>query len=410
MEQDWENLPKHLLDSVAEKLLKPLDYLGFSLVCKTWYSVAKDNESKHPRMTAPMLLFYSGRKQYWNFYDVIDKKVLKFQAKVPWKVFVGSSKGWLLFVHRNVREKNLGVTLVNPFLRIKGRKNKENTIICLPPLTPPGWEKWYVNCEEYVCKATISADPISNTNDCIVTVIHLERGNLAFIRLGKDTTWTYVDESVDNALDEDIGCQMIEEVVNVGNTFYAVNYYREVLCYDVTTGWTYSDVKMVRRGNSPDCNNSKRYIFEVEENRLLMVERYRGYTEDDIRVTKKFRVFELNVQTGEWTEKNTLGGDALFVGDNTSIRVSSAKICGLRSNCIYFNHDIDYVGTGIDYDFGVYNVEDQSFPETYTKRFKKILQMSSPRPIWVKPILSFPFISSYIGWLGCPATSHGESS
>lgn len=98
----------------------------------------------------------------------------------------------------------------------------------------------------------------------------------------------------------------------------------------------------------------------------------------------------VNGLTGEWTEKNTLGGDALFVGDNTSIRVSSAKICGLRSNCIYFNHDIDYVGTGIDYDFGVYNVEDQSFPETYTKRFKKILQMSSPRPIWVNPILSFP--------------------
>ncbi|KAL6224955.1 hypothetical protein ACLB2K_003809 [Fragaria x ananassa] len=255
-------------------------------------------------------------------------------------------KGWLLFVHR---EKNLGVTLVNPFLRIKGRKNKENSIICLPPLTPPGWEKWYVNCEEYVCKDTISADPISNTNDCIVTVIHL-----ALIRLGKDTTWTYVDQSVDNALDEDIGCQMIEEVVNVGNTFYVVNYYREVLCYDVSTR-TYSDVKMVRRGNSPDCYNSKRYTFEVE-----------------------------------WTEKNTLGGAALFVGDNTSIRVSSAKICGLGSNCIYFNHDIDYVGTGNDYDFGVYNVEDQSFPETYTKRFKKILQMSSPRPIWVKPILSFP--------------------
>ncbi|PRQ48224.1 putative F-box domain-containing protein [Rosa chinensis] len=107
MERDWKNLPKHLLDSVAEKLLKPLDYLGFSLVCKSWYSVAKDNKSKHERMTGPMLLFYSGRKHYWNFYDVINKKVLKFQAKVPWKPLVGSSKGWLVFVHRNTEDSKV---------------------------------------------------------------------------------------------------------------------------------------------------------------------------------------------------------------------------------------------------------------------------------------------------------------
>ncbi|PRQ48225.1 hypothetical protein RchiOBHm_Chr2g0108321 [Rosa chinensis] len=120
-----------------------------------------------------------------------------------------------------------------------------------------------------------------------------------------------------------------------------------------------------------------------------MVQRYMEYSEDK-RVTKKFRVFELNFQTGEWTEKNTLGGVALFVGDNSSICVLASKVSGFQSNCIYFNHDCDYVGGGDEYDFGVYNVEDQSFPKTYTNRVKKILQMSYPQPIWVKPTLSFP--------------------
>ncbi|KAK9902583.1 hypothetical protein M0R45_001518 [Rubus argutus] len=147
-------------------------------------------------MTAPMLLFYSGRTQYWNFYDIINKKVLDFQVNVPKKGLVGSSKGWLVFVKRNVVDIKL-------------------------------------------LEATISADPILNASDCIVTVIHLERYTLAFIRLGKDTTWTYVDESVDDSLE---GCCMIEDVANVGNKLYAVNYWSELLSFDVTT-WSNSNMR-----------------------------------------------------------------------------------------------------------------------------------------------------------------------
>jgi hypothetical protein len=383
---DWENLPKHLLDSVVEKLLKPSDYLGFSLVCKSWYSVAKDNKSKHARMTAPMVLFYSGRTQYWNFYDIVNKKILDFQVNVPKMGLVGSSKGWLVYVKRNVVDKTFGVTLVNPFFRVRGSKRKKNSLIHLPPLNPPGWEKWYKNCERYVCKATISADPILNASDCVVTVIHLERNTLAFIRLGKDTTWTYVDESVVDSLE---GCCMIEDVANVGNKFYAVNYWSELLSFDVTTR-SNSNMRLVGRGSCPDYDDIKRYIFEGEENKLLMVQRYLEFGETK-RETKKFRVFELSFQTGEWTEKNTLGDIALFIGNNSSIYVSASKNSGFQSNCIYFNHDRDYVGhDNRAYDFGVYNVEDQSSPKTYTKRAKKLLKMSYPLPIWVMPTLSFP--------------------
>ncbi|PRQ48226.1 hypothetical protein RchiOBHm_Chr2g0108331 [Rosa chinensis] len=338
-------------------------------------------------MTAPMLLFYSGRKDYWNFYDLVNKKVLNFQVNVPRKRLIGSSKGWLIFTEKNTVDKTFGVTLVNPLFRVRGREKKENSLIRLPPLTPPGWKKWYKDCERFVCKATISADPILNAHDCIVTVIHLERCTLAFIRLGKDTTWTYVNESVDNAR---LGCHMVEEAASLGNKFYAVNSWSEVLFFDVST-WSNSNIKLVGRGNRPDDDDDdiKRYIFEGEGNKLWMVQRYLEFGEVK-RVTKKFRVFELNYQAGEWTEKNTLGDFAVFVGDNFSVCVLAAKLLGFQSNCIYFNHDRDYVGYYYEaYDFGVYNVEDQCFEEIYTESVEKLLEMSYPLPIWVMPALCF---------------------
>ncbi|KAL6220293.1 hypothetical protein ACLB2K_008049 [Fragaria x ananassa] len=336
MERDWETFPKHLLDSVAEKLPKPSDYLGFSLVCKSRYSVAKDNSTKHASMTAPMLLFNSGKKDYCSFYDLISQKVLNFQVNVPRTRLVGSSKGWLIFTEKNTVDRTFSVTLVNPLFRIIGREDKANSLIRLPHLTPRGWKKWYKNSRRYVRKATISADPVLHQNDCIVTVIHLERGRSAFINLGKDTKWTYVDEKVDDAL---LGFHMIEEVASLGNKFYAVNCWSEVLSFDVAAGCSSSNTKLVGRGCDPGEYDTKHYIGE--KNTLWMVQRYLKFGSSK-RMTKKFRVFELNFRGAEWTEKNTLDDAALFVGENSSVRKLPAEVVGFESNCIYFNHDFDY--------------------------------------------------------------------
>nr|XP_011457611.1 PREDICTED: putative F-box protein At5g55150 [Fragaria vesca subsp. vesca] len=255
-------------------------------------------------MTAPMLLFNSGKKDGWNFYDLITQKVLNIQVNVPRKQLVGSSKG---------------------------------------------------------CKATVSADPILDANDCIVTVIHLESGRLAYFRLGKDTTWTYIEERPDEIVEKALlGFHMVEEVASLGNKLYAVNSYSEVLSFDATTGCSLN-TKLVGRGCEPDANDIKHYIFEGENNKLWMVQRYLKF-EKDKRVTKKFRVFELNFQTAEWTEKKTLDHVALFLGNNSSVLLLAAELVGFESNCIYFNHDFDYVGIYYDEnDFGVYDVEDQCF-------------------------------------------------
>ncbi|KAI5347007.1 hypothetical protein L3X38_014886 [Prunus dulcis] len=101
---------------------------------------------------------------------------------------------------------------------VNGRKKRKESFINLPPLDKGNL------CDEgtiaeFVVKATISADPILDANNCVVVVIYEGSCKLAFIRLNKDTTWTYVDprlEYIGQSLD------MIEDVVHVKEKFYAV--------------------------------------------------------------------------------------------------------------------------------------------------------------------------------------------
>lgn len=131
---------------------------------------------------------------------------------------MGFSKGWLITI-----DEKFIVTLINPFSRVKGRKVEENSIIkCHPEKKRRPWHnpKLY---KYYVHKARISANPISNAKDCIVMIIHGLRCQLAFIRLNKDTRWTYIDESI----------QQIQDVVYVEDKFYAIDHFNRLFCVEV---------------------------------------------------------------------------------------------------------------------------------------------------------------------------------
>ncbi|XP_004309192.1 PREDICTED: putative F-box protein At2g33200-like [Fragaria vesca subsp. vesca] len=232
MHQDWSKLPLHLLDSILERLELPSNYLRFSVVCKSWYCAAKDGKNLLAKIMSsghyypPMLLFHTNENNAWNLYSVPENKVLDIQLEIPniYKRFCGSSKGWLIAM-----DDNFGVNLINPFLRMKGRKPKENSIIHLPSLTPPPTASrrafWRTKYERFVYKAIITADPIINPDDCIVVVIYVERCRLAFIRLNKDISWTYMAEDY----------KTIEEVAYVDRKFYAVDNRSKVLCFDIVS-------------------------------------------------------------------------------------------------------------------------------------------------------------------------------
>ncbi|XP_021816911.1 F-box protein SKIP23-like [Prunus avium] len=369
MDSDWENLPKDLLDLIFERLELQSDYLAFSVVCKSWNSVAKNNCSQ----AGPMLLISSDKKDTWKLYDVTNDKVLDLRLRLSNKRFSGSSKGWLVVV-----EENYAVTLMNPFSRVKGCKEKENSIISLPPLMHP--DQSFKDLNHCLCKATISTYPILNADSCIVTVIYGDHDHFAFIRLGQDTNWTYID-------DRGLQFPLVEEVVHIGDKVYAVNQRGRLLSFDITSE---SEIKC--KNFSEEVKNSlrmssKTYLLNSNEKGLLIVKRHanwEGNVLDGKAVTYKFEIFELNFDKHEWIEKETLDDAALFLGNNSSVFVVASKFPGCQPNCIYFNSDWHPANWGPE-DFGVYNIKTQSISKPYTTTAMALLGRTTRPAMWVVP-------------------------
>ncbi|KAB2596639.1 F-box protein [Pyrus ussuriensis x Pyrus communis] len=369
----WQSLHKHLLDSVLERLESPKDYLHFSIVCKWWYSVAKDNYNPRAKVTTPvLLLIQTAKRGTWSLCDVMQNKVLDFHVQVPNVRFCGSSKGWLIYV-----DKDSVVTLVNPFFRVKRTRKKENSIIRLPPLISgvPPLKNWDSSISYYFAyKAILSADPVLCADNYIVVVICEVYCQLAFIRPGKDTTWTFVADSR----------HIIEDVVPVEDEFYGVDQgRRNLVAFDTSAQYKCNVILDV--GNTEEAP-AKRYLVDLNEKRFLMVERY-GNVIDGRRMTYQFRIFEMKSHKCEWTEIYDLGDVALFVGDNSSIALAASKYSGCQPNCIYFYHDNISQGAFQpmkSHDFGVYNVKDQSFSQPYPEDIMTLMQLTSRPPIWVE--------------------------
>ncbi|KAI5345872.1 hypothetical protein L3X38_013749 [Prunus dulcis] len=318
-----------------------------------------------------MLLIQSAKRATWNLYNPMTDNVLNVQFKLPKKRFCGFAKGWLIAMNMN-----LVVTLINPFYRVKGKKKREDSIINLPPQ-----DRNYGNflheqvIAAFVIKPTISVDPILNPNNCIVVAIYEGRGILAFIRLNKDTTWTYVDESL----------SFIQDVVHVEDKFYVVEEGGTLFSFDIISQCI-SNKQLVAQGIESD-EVQKTYLVVLNDKELLMVLRYITF-KDRCRVTTKVEIFELNFDKYEWVEKNTLGDVALFLGDNFSIFVVASNFSGCRPNCIYFDHDYERIERGYDKkplhrDFGVYDIERQSFSQPYTSDANTLMEKTMQPPYWV---------------------------
>lgn len=381
-------MPAEVVGLISERLTLHRDCFLFGMVCKSWHRKTKNNAIRISTMStrhrAPMLLFSTGNNGVWRLYDVMRDKVLDLQLNLSKKRFCGSSKGWLIAV-----EEDFTITLINPVFRVKGRKVKENSIIRLPPFNPPSWEHVWIWRPNYgVYKATITADPILDADNCVVLVIYEDRCQLAFIRLNKDKMWTYI---------EDLRFVLFE-AVPVRNQFYAIGGDQsQLLSFDITARSS-SDIKFITT-RKPDESFTRLYLVSVNEEELLTVARYIDYDYDrEKSVTEKFEIFKLDCLKREWIEKKSLGDMALFLGDNSTVAVLASNIPGCRSNCIYFTHDedrqstIEFGGRG-PHDLGVYDLEsgivDPQRPFTFSKLAMKMVSNSIRPPIWIVPTFQY---------------------
>lgn len=367
---DWANLPEHLLYLILERFEFLSDFVRFSVVCTSWLCVAKDNRKLAEmlsRRQPPMLLIASDKKDTWNVYNFMHDKVLDMQIRLPTNRFCGSSKGWLVMV-----EKDFSVTLVNPFSGVVG--------IRLPPLPFA-----FVNeSDGYVNKVMISADPITNPEDCVVAVTYQSGPRkVSFISLSQDTAWTHVDSY-------SIGS---EEVVYAGDICYAVGAWNKLISFDITTRSTLYVKKLSAPGGY-----IKRYLVDVHEKKLMMLQRYILWVGEKLR-TQRFKIFEMSFEKSEWVEKETLGDDvSLFVGNTNTISIAASSFPTCQPDCIYFNQDNSYLADiGIKSltisvkshdDFGVYNVKTKSISRPFTRDAMTLVKKTKLPPIWVAPTFS----------------------
>ncbi|XP_004309223.1 PREDICTED: probable F-box protein At1g65740 [Fragaria vesca subsp. vesca] len=282
-------------------------------------------------------------------------------------------------------DENFIFNLINPLSRIKGRIAKEKSIINLPAINISEYDlkKWASDSDYCTFRATISAYPISNAKDCIVTVTHENYCQLAFIRIDKDTTWTYIRFE---------GAPfVIGDVVYVEDKFYYFRRMKWLYSFVVTSNqFTLQDVKLVAKYTA-DNHCEKEYLVELSDRKeLWMVRRYtvwkrRRPGQEGILKTKKFKVYKIKLDADEckWTEIHTLGGFALFVGANSSIAVLASNFSRCLTNCIYFVND--WTGSnGYNFDdVGVYNIEEKRLL-SIPRHTLNMMKMSGQESIWIE--------------------------
>ena len=200
---------------------------------------------------------------------------------------------------------------------------------------------------------------------------------MGILRYGIDTSWTIVADSG------------YDDVLHYKNQFYGVKFSGELLSFDVANPSTVKTVALAPE----ELNNhpKKRYLVE-SCGELLQVERYIKFARDDRgcinRRTTRFRIFKLDFDKGnQWIETRSLGDVALFLGDNSSISVSTSDYKGCQSNSIYFTHDEIGVKSlqNTFVDLGIYDVESRSCEFHFALSPTAIPDTFQRPPIWFVP-------------------------
>uniref|UniRef100_A0A5B7B3J0 KIB1-4 beta-propeller domain-containing protein n=1 Tax=Davidia involucrata TaxID=16924 RepID=A0A5B7B3J0_DAVIN len=390
---DWSGLPKNILDLILDKLVSLGDFVRFTAVCVPWRSVALEDRNNRNRRRfcehqLPMLMIPSDHDYIRGFYSVTHEEELQFEIPVPYnKRFIGSSFGWLIFVHTD-----FAVTLFNPFSR-------GNNAIHLPPIVRPekmnedgnfDFEKLdeiVFNHEYYFVKAILSAEPASCSDDeYVVVVIYSELRRLAFMEPGRERGWSYLDGP------EYMG---FDDVIYRNGLFYGLTDSGAVLCIEMDQStFRVAYVTPTLETESP-CD--MRYIVESCRGDLLQVLRFSECCEfSDTLFTSEFKVFKLHKSfpLSYWIELKSLGDDVLFLGDNSSLSVLASEFPGCRRGSIYFSFGFmpdllimeqPYKSSG-PCDMALLTLENRCF-KPLNIRLDSILHdaMLNRPPIWIVP-------------------------
>lgn len=383
---DWAELPLDILGVIAERSHSMEDFIFFGAVCKSWQSSTLILERKPPLpITYPWLMLAetmdTKRKQDVHircFLSLLTSKTyeLRLPEAIGRKCF-GAGYGWLMTIGTDLQ-----INLLHPFSRQQ---------ICLPPMLTfpvqydyndkfPPRDFYYF----FVRKIVMSSNPgkkksSPNYNpDCIVAAIYGEVDILAFARLG-DSVWTNIT----------VPSRSYDDIVYYSGKFYAVDCHGVVVVCDLDDD---NGPKAIVVAPAPTKTRDSIQKYLVESaGELLLVSRIRGGTlfeADDKKKAKSryytigFSIFRLEECRGEGNkyayslvELNTLGDQALFLGNNVSTSLSSLECKGtFKANCIYFTDDnfelYSHEPGGGGNDAGIFDMEKGTIELNYGRDFR----------------------------------------
>ncbi|XP_059638833.1 uncharacterized protein LOC132281114 [Cornus florida] len=404
--------------------------------------------------------FSAKHHDYFHFFSPAEQKRFRVTKKqyIPGQdreiltpddaVCVGSSHGWLAFVH----PRSCSPYLFNPLLQ----ESPHLPYVPLPPyetlddirclrvqksnyLSPsPSLIKDFVLlsldsdyhrfiheniCQSFIQKFAMSSAPSlprssfsqKSTDHHNCTVMIIDREHLCFCELG-DERWHALGEpdgffyqeimyfSKDQRFYAMSGGQHFEawdlsdpsapkrEVINPSSSPLELGTVREFMRSTPYCGYLYylvessGDILFVVRfyGNAGHSDWDGPQDSDQEEDRVDFVNT--DYTGDFIE-SLRFYVYKLNLDQNKWESVECLGDRALFVGLNHSFSLSTCDYPELRENSIYFTDDHEVAGNHTGHDNGIFHLKDNSFTPYYPLNLKsrKLPPVAVPQPVWVVP-------------------------
>ncbi|VFQ66307.1 unnamed protein product [Cuscuta campestris] len=247
-------------------------------------------------------------------------------------------------------------------------------------------------------KALASADPYlsspRSSSPCIIMAIHGGLWHLAFTRPGAHDAWTGVDLPTPR--------NFFMDVVFHRHKFYAVTQAGRITVCTITYDDRVSATDLGTESSSHVDEVSQKYLVESRAGDLLLVCRILDVEASNRKredITDRFEVLRLEERAAadgagptddddgsssrrkkyEFTRVDSLGDQAIFVGDNASFSLTASSANGCKPNCIYFTHDEFQFGIKpIGSDMGVYNVGDGTI-----ERIPVVHSLSSfCHPLW----------------------------
>ena len=421
----WADLPHFILYEIICRLSFFDDVFIVGAVCKSWQSVVNSLEKPLLPPKCPWLMLAerergNKERQIRSFFKLSDTKTYNFKLpELVGRKSYGASLGWLLTIGTDLQ-----INLFHPLSK---------QLIALPPQPTfccqynGKVERMYLR-KNFVSKCVLSRSPWNSITheydrDCIIMTIYGDKKLSAFTRPGykawidiKSPTRCYDDIAFYKGKFYVVDChgevfvcrtdddQKLEFKVIVprpkvtkGTTqkYIVISSGALLLVSRMRGGLSYLGGDRNYEENEFNNEDSKddtedEDAFEEESEEEEEEEEGGGggggggreggkeeeYINDNAYLTIGFTVQKLKrcTQAGskyryKWVKVHSLGDQALFVGDNSSVSLSASSFNGCKANCIYFtdDHKLNYAYTleGGGYDIGAFRMEDGKIDHPY---------------------------------------------